>query len=223
MKDDSWINKIGSSPKIKKWSQAGEEGYIDFILSHIGYGDKFLVDIGASDGKSNSNTRYFRMEKGYNSILIDGKNFGNPEIKNLWVTRDNIIETLRSYSCPKKFSFLSLDLDGNDYYILKEVITEYQPDLVVCEINGTIPIEFSKTIRYNPDHKYSGDDFYGFSFSAGVKLAEMTGYKVIFQNDALNLYMLRKDLLVDPNAEIKVDFQHYPYHAHRPDADWEEI
>jgi hypothetical protein len=216
----NWIKQIPNAPQIKTWSQAGEEGYISYILSHIGHGLRYLVDLGASDGKSNSNTKYFLESHGYEGLLIDGNNRKNQSVKEHWITKDNVVSILKKYNVPLGFTFLSLDLDGNDYDILKEVMHHFQPMLVVCEINGTIPEGISKKIRYNPEHKYKGDDYYGFSFSAAFLLAKETGYRVIFQNDALNVYMVRRDLLEEPDAEIPIPFQSNPYHAHNPHGEW---
>lgn len=216
-----WTAQIKYAPPIKKYSQAGEEGYINFILDQIGHGDRFLVDIGASDGYSNSNTRYFLESLGYRGLLIDGDNKGNHNVFEEWITRDNVFEILQKYKCPREFTFLSLDLDGNDYDIINEILQYYKPRLVVCEINGTIPEGVAKKIKYNPNHTHRGDDYYGFSYSAAHILAKNNGYRVIFQNDALNVYMVREDLLP---AEISpVTFRHSQYHPHNSHGQWEQL
>lgn len=220
---DSWIQNIGKAPKIKKYSQCGEEGYIIDILDNIGWGNNFVVDIGASDGGSNSNSKLFIEGRGFGSLLIDGKNFGNPAIKEEWILAENVVDVLNKYECPKEFTFLSFDLDGNDYDILDALLVEFRPRLLVCEINGTIPLGVSKKIVYNSDHRYKGDDYYGFSFSAAFVLAKKHGYRVIFQNDALNVYLVRADLLSDPDQEIQVSFKHLQYHPHNPVGKWETV
>jgi hypothetical protein len=209
--------------RFKQHSQSGEEGFIKYILDNIGHGNKFLVDIGAGDGEFLSNTKYFLDNHEYTGIQIDGNPQGNDNVKKEWITKDNICSILKKYKCPKEFTFLSLDLDGNDFDIIKAICSQYKPSMIVCEINGTIPIGVSKKITYNPEHLWNNDDYYGFSFSAGVKLAESMGYKIIFQNDALNIYMVRKDLLVNPKDDIQIDFQHSQYHPHKPNGNWEEV
>lgn len=218
---DQWIQNIGNAPEIKRYSQAGEEGYIVEILKHIGQGNRFVVDIGASDGGSNSNSKFFIEEFNYQALLMDGKNFGNPDIKQEWVTAENVINIFKKYNCPEEFTFLSLDLDGNDYDIIDAILTEFKPRLIVCEINGTIPLGIAKKIEYNPEHRYQGDDYYGFSFSAAFVLAKKHNYRVIFQNDALNVYLVKADLLTDPNQEILVPFKHSQYHPHNPAGKWQ--
>lgn len=220
--NDNWIGEIHAH-RFRKYSQTGEEGYIRFILDNIGYDNKYLVDIGAWDGFHLSNTRYFIEEHGFKSLLLDGDNHGNQEVKQEWITAENVCGVLKKYRCPQQFSLLNFDIDGNDYDILYAISQSYRPNLIVCEVNGTIPLGISKKIKYNPKHIWNNDDYYGFSMSAGLKLAEAMGYRIVFQNDALNLYMVRKDLINNTNLEIELNFQHCQYHRHNPNGLWEQV
>ena len=59
---------------MNRYSQYNEEGFIDSFFKNKNNG--FLVDIGAADGITNSNSR-FLIEKGWGGILIEPntKNF----------------------------------------------------------------------------------------------------------------------------------------------------
>lgn len=224
--NDNWIKTISTCPKLKKYSQTGEEGYLKYILDNVGPGDeKFLVDIGAGDGFKLSNTRLFKEDYGYTAVLIDGDPKGAKDVYQHWITRENISDILAGYNCKKGFSLLSLDLDGNDYDILEAVLKDYQPRVVVAEINGTIPIQVSKKIKYDPNHTWKNNDYYGFSFSAALKLARNTGYRIVLQTDALNVYLVRRDLLIEPDQPIAIPFKSNQYHPHDPsrNGDWEEV
>jgi len=223
LKNDDWVYKIGSCPKIKKYSQSGEEGYLKYILDNIDCESKFIVDIGAWDGEYLSNTKFFTDYLGYESLLIDGDNRGNIEVKKEWITKNNVCDILKKYNCPTEYALLSYDTDGNDFWILNEILIEYRPAVVICEINGTIPAGISKTIQYNPNHIWNNDDYYGFSFHAGIKLAELNGYKAVFQNDSLNLYLVAKEKLADPNIIIDIPFSSVQYHPHNNTGTWINI
>jgi hypothetical protein len=222
---DTWIQDI-KNHKLKKYSQTGEEGYIEFILSKLPKGPGFLVDLGARDGYSLSNTRML-IEKGYRHISLDYDTREAKDVHKEFITRDNVTRLLEVYGCPALFDLLNIDLDGNDYDILEAVLRAYTPMLVVAEFNGTIPEGESKKIIYNPDHNWNPKEqnYYGFSFSAGLKLAEKYGYKVIFQNDHLNMYMVRKDLLEDPNADIPLGFKRQSYWGINKQKEhlWEQV
>ena len=225
----SWVKQITYAPPVKKYSQCGEEGYLDFILQNIPNPDKFLVDLGAGDGYSLSNSRYF-IEKGYKAILIDGDSHNNEEVNEHFITMENIIELLQYHLCPLNFDLLCIDLDGNDLYILDEVVHYYKPKVVIAEFNPIWGASVSKVIPYNPKHTWNNDDYYGFSFSAGIQWAYKNGYTCIFQNDNLNMYFMRNDVLMESlgiNQHIHI-FDHVnPVHyscmqGHKPSGrtDW---
>lgn len=218
--NDDWVNGISTCPKIKQHSQTGEEGIIKFILDSIGHGNKFLVDIGAWDGEYLSNTKMFLDSFGYSGILIDGNNHGNENVMQEWITKDNVCDILKKYNCPKEFSLLSYDTDGNDYWILTELLRNYRPSVIICEINGTIPLGICKAIKYNESHVWKDDDYYGFSFDAGIKLAYDNGYIPVYQNDSLNLYLVAKEYFLNPKKYINIPFEAVQYHPHNEKGEW---
>jgi hypothetical protein len=191
-----WINEIGNH-KYKKYSQYGEEGYLKFIFKNIGTTNRFLVDIGANDGKYLSNTKLFRDE-GWQSVLIEAQEF--PGIHNHFVTAENIKSLLIGYGVPYEFDLLSIDIDGNDYWVLSEILCAFSPRVIISEYNS----EFtdSRAIEYNPGFQFKATDYYGYTFEAGLKLAEEFGYKVVFQNSNLNMYYIRKDIIGDVDIEV---------------------
>lgn len=217
--NDNWIYGIKDHTPFKLHSQSGEEGIIGYILSHIS-ANKFLVELGAWDGAHLSNTKYFVDHQGYKALLIDGDNRGNDAVKQHFITAENVCGLLKNYDCPKYFDLLNIDLDGNDLYILNEVLKKYRPALICAEFNGTIENGVSKTIAYNEHHTWQNNDYYGFSFEAGKKLAVANGYRVVYQNDSLNVYMIREDLINNPDADFGVTYQCMKYHAHNPDGKW---
>src|SRR5476649_3108801 len=54
------------------YSQNGEDGIIEVILSTLGNRDKWCVEFGAWDGKHLSNTRNLIENGGYSAVLIEG-------------------------------------------------------------------------------------------------------------------------------------------------------
>lgn len=198
-----WIDTIGHH-RYKKYSQYGEEGYLQYIFKNIGIKHHYLVDIGANNGEYLSNTKLFR-DWGWRSCLIEGEQF--PGINCHYVTVENINSLLLMYGVPEKFDLLSIDIDGNDYWILREILKAYAPRVIVSEYNS----EFtdSRAIKYNPDFRFRFTDHYGYTFEAGLKLAEEFGYTVVFQNSNLNMYYIRKDEIGD----VKINVPH-------PQQDW---
>jgi hypothetical protein len=145
MKDT--VEKLLSHRKIF-FSHQGEDGLLAFVLSKIPDKTGWCVELGAWDGKSESNTYYFISHQGYHGIMIEAdplkynllcenlkaydticiNAFVRPEgVNNL----DNILSLT---SIPKQFDLLSIDVDGDDYHIWQS-LNKYQPKVVIIEIN----------------------------------------------------------------------------------------
>lgn len=220
--DKDWILKMKSVEGVKKYAQNGEEAKIEYILNNIG-NNKFIVDLGAKDGYSLSNTRYF-VENGYECLMIDSDSEAGEtkEVKKHKLFSGNVIPLLKTYKCPKVFDMLDIDLDGTDYWILKKVLENYSPLLILAEFNASIPMGRSVTIPNESEFEWSGDNFFGFSFSAGKKLAEEFGYTIVHQENNMNLFMVKNEYLV--NVEIpEVKYQEVHYFKEDGRKDWVEI
>jgi len=150
----------------KIYSQFGEDGIINEILNRIKNEnlDKYCVEFGARDGVSDSNTYNLIKNLNYKAVLIEGdkkyfkklcKNFSSDEIikLNKFVDFDgenSLDNILQKTNIPKNFDFLSIDIDGCDYYIF-ESLKEYRPKLICIEFNHLIPneVEFIQKKNFN--------------------------------------------------------------------------
>jgi hypothetical protein len=213
----NWIEQLKTIPKWSKYSQCNEECYLEHILNNVPSVKKHLVELGAWDGFHLSNTRYF-IDKGYSALLIDGDTKGNKEVKEHFVYKENVLELLKLHETPKEFDLFCIDLDGNDLHIMEQVLSEYKPSVIIAEFNPIFDRGESYTIKYNPHHIWGEDDFYGFSFEAGLKLANKFNYSVIFQNNNLNMYFLHNDYV---NVEIPtIDYVVTHDHPKSLKSDW---
>jgi hypothetical protein len=217
---DTWIDKLKYIKPEKTYSQFGEESYLNSIMEKIGVTNKYFVDFGAGDGVKFSNTRLLKEKFGWSGLMMDGDNHGKDEVKKEFITAENICGLFEKYNVPVEFDLLSIDIDGNDFWVLKELLKKYRPRLIIAEFNGTIGRKESKVMMYNPSHTWNNDNYYGFSFKAGKKLAEETGYRIIFQNKDLNLYMVRREILNSREANVKVNYNPRQYHKHAPGKKW---
>lgn len=189
-----WIKEIKNQAQKIKYSQNGEEYLLKYIFENIGSTNKQFVDLGAWDGKHLSNTRIF-TEMGWKGLLVDGKEF--PGVVQSFITKENIFKTLIDHNVPLDFDLLSIDIDGNDYWILNEILQEFRPRVIVSEFNSEHPPTESKTIEYDPTFEFQPTDYYGYTFGAGQKLAEKFGYTIIWQQSNMNLFYLRNDLVIE--------------------------
>lgn len=176
----NWIERMYHLKGKDQYSQNGEGIYLEYIFNTIRYRFKKFTDIGGVDGFYLSNTRHL-YNLGWDIRVLDAE-FGN------YINLENALSKIRG-----DYDLLSIDTDGNDYWLLDLLLPNHLPAVVVAEFNAMYTD--SRTIKYNPDHVWAGDSYYGFTFEAGVKLAEKHGYKVIFQIADMNMIMVRADLI----------------------------
>ena len=174
------------------YSQNGEQAVILDTLKAIGIERGHLVDLGAGDGVTMSNSRAL-WDAGWSGLRVDGN--GDNGVLVAWITTEWI---KRFYSKPPStghlnIDFVTIDLDGNDYHILDTLLGYITPSLIVAEINPIFPRNDAKVMPYNEAHVWNGDQWYGMSFAACEKLAERYGYVVMHLHKSLNAFLLRKD------------------------------
>ena len=188
------------------YSQAGEDGIIEQIFQTLDIKNGWYCEFGAGDGYWISNTRKLR-EEGWNGVLIEGDEESFKNLKNNFVENPKV-EIINSYvSCeehesldyllsstgiPLDFDLLSIDVDGNDLWIWKS-LTKYFPKVVVTEYNPSYDSHVSMTIKYDKDHRFNSDNYYGATPGAFNKLAEEKGYVLIGFTPGLNLFYCRKE------------------------------
>ena len=134
-------------------SQDGEDGIIEHIVKTLALENSYCVEFGAWDGKFFSNCFNLIEHNGWSGTMIEA-NFnkyqelaqtyaGNQKVTciNRFVQFDSpnsLDDILDEVHAPKDIGVLSIDIDGNDYYVWKS-IQRYQPELVVIEFNPTVP------------------------------------------------------------------------------------
>src|SRR3990167_2081136 len=179
--------------KMKIYSQLDEQEKLIQIFNQIDTTNRVCVDIGALDGYTYSNVRYF-LNEGWKGYLFDKK--GNKkDIYEEYITAENVNYVFNRYGIPDEFDLLSIDIDGIDYYIWN--ILEYKPRVVCIEYNGQIPQNESKVIQYNPNFEHKGDTYYGSSYLATFRLGIKKGYNLVYLN-ALNMIFVRNDIEIKP-------------------------
>lgn len=180
----NWIERLYELKGKDLYSQNGEGFILEYIFDHIPVhvapdGNRF-IDIGGGDGFYLSNTRHLG-NLGWVGKVLDRENGIDVNIQNV----NELIEG--------NVDLVSIDIDGNDFWVIDEILKDQPVPVIIAEFNAMYTD--SRAIRYNPNHEWAGDSYYGFTFKAGEKLAELHGYKVIFQIADMNMIMVRADLI----------------------------
>ncbi len=185
------LQRVKYSLRRQGFSRSGEEEILARYIGQLLPPDhpKTVVDIGAGNGVRWSNT-YSLFLNGWKGVGIeaDGRKFARLKraYKNLpqaaacheAADPENVVPLLKSLGIEKDFSVLSLDIDGNDYWVLKAVLTEFRPALVVTEINEKIPPPLRFLFKFARDSQLR-HHFFGYSISVLEDLCEETGYGML--------------------------------------------
>lgn len=193
---------------MKDYSQYGESTIISNIFDKIGTINNFCVEFGASDGYWLSNVRMF-IERGWDFIQMDYNNKENNEVKNEFITVENINDLFFKYSVPKKFDLLSIDMDGNDYWIWKEI--DYEPSVVIIEYNSNFSHDDCVSLEYDSNHTFDGTYAYSASLKALKKLGEIKGYFLHKEVAFTNLIFIKNDFknLLEEMDTSSIDLPFY--------------
>ena len=196
--------------EFKVFSQAGEDGIISEIFNRIGTTNKFFVEFGVGNGLENNSA--YLLVKGWQGYWIEGSDrfcqsirqsfedlIANQQLtlKNTFITGENIEDLFRKGNVPTELDLLSIDIDGNDYWVW-QAITNYRPRVVILEYNAIYPPESSWVMQYNPSHQWKYNSHMGSSLKALEKLGHQKGYKLVACSfSGVNAFFVREYLLAD--------------------------
>jgi hypothetical protein len=124
------------------------------------------------------------------------------QLTNAFITRDNISGLIEAARLPE-LDLLSIDIDGNDYWIWQAI--SLRPRVVVVEYNATFRPPVSWTIQYNESHRWNGSDYHGASLQALHDLGRSKGYTLVGCSlSGVNAFFVRDDLLNGEFADANV-------------------
>ncbi len=203
-------------------SQNGEDGIISEIFNRIGVTNKFFVETGIGDGIEN-NTTHLILNK-FSGLWIESnsKSVKNIEkkvkniihqnkliLKNAFVNAENIEELFREAKVPNEFDLLSIDIDGNDYWVWKS-IKNYNPRLVVIEYNASLGPKVEWIMKYNPVYLWDGTSYFGASLKALEILGQEKGYTLVGCDfTGVNAFFVRSDLVDEKFLSPFTSENHY--------------
>jgi hypothetical protein len=146
----------------------------------------------------------------WRGLLIDGNARQVEDARSLYPERVQVVEaflTLENLDFIKsafpRIGVLSIDVDGNDYWFLAELI-DVMPDVICVEYNSTFGME-PITVPYDPlfdrHKKHPSGWYHGASLSALAKLCASHGYGLAAVSRAGgNAFFTRNGALRPENA-----------------------
>ncbi len=213
------LNKIEnlSEVEFQVYSQWGEDGIIDWLINKFPKIPKNFLEIGTEDYKE-SNTRFLLTNKNWDGFLIEGDKTAvkkiksqrvywkhNLKIKNKYVNKENINTVIKNLNVPKKLGLLSLDIDGIDYWVLKELF-QIDPTIIICEYNSLFGVKNSITVPYKKNFNRSKEHYsylyYGASIQAFINILKQKKYHFLGTNSAGNNAFFIKNQLATKAKKI---------------------
>jgi hypothetical protein len=152
-------------------------------------------------------------------------------VEQCFVTLDNINELFISNRATGELDLFSLDIDGNDYWIL-ERINVIKPRVVILEYNPSFGPERSISIPYDPEfyrmNYHKSGWYHGASLTALTKLMKNKGYMLVgCDSNGYNAFYIREDVAEGVFREIEPAEAFYAakprFRYGTPDAQFEVI
>jgi predicted DNA binding CopG/RHH family protein len=207
--------------EFKVFSQFGEDGLIQHLINNLKISKKCFVEFGVENYEE-ANTRFLLENNNWSGLIIDSskKNINHIKKQNYYWRNDitavcaflspkNINKILDDNSFNGNIGILSVDVDGNDYWILNS-IEIISPDIIIIEYNANFGSEDSVTIKFKENFQRGTKGLnkliYGCSIKAAVNLCNKKGYSLVCTNsNGNNAFFVKKNLL---NEKIKaIDYQ----------------
>ena len=143
-----------------------------------------------------------------------GKGAADVKILHCNVTAENINSTLIQSGMYGEIDLLSIDIDGNDYWVWK-AIDVIAPRVVVIEYNALLGYSQSLTVTYNPNFVRFGTHrrgiYHGASLAALEMLGASKGYLLVgCDSSGVNAFFVRKDLALGTISAVSPEDAYYP-------------
>lgn len=186
---------------VKYFSQNDEDRILKEILERINLKNGTFVEFGPGNGLENNSIAL--LQNGWKGIWIGGEDLAieipkNDTLKFFkdWITLEKLERYLPIIKNIQP-NFISMDLDGNDYYFMEYLLSNgINPTIIIQEYNGFFPFGIKWVQKYNPFHVWDGTNHYGASLQAYIELFEKYGYSLLCCNlTGVNSFFIKNSLL----------------------------
>ena len=219
------LNFRKNYPNIKKineldykiFSQNGEDGIIDYFLHELKIEKPRYVEIGVGD-YSECNTRFIFETYNSKGLIIDCIKDIKKKIMNniiFWkgdltiveefINHKNINSLLIENKFNKNIDLFSLDIDGIDYWILRELPNKFSK-IAVLEFNPNFGPNLEITVpnieNFNRTNYHYSNLCFGASLKAIINLMKSKGFVFMGVNkNCINAFFINIDEIKNINLE----------------------
>ena len=222
-----------SNVEFRVFSQWGEDGIIDWLTNQVPNIPKNFLEIGTEDYKE-SNTRFFFERTSGDGLIIDIIDDFEKKVKEkvkIWkgnlkilqqnIDANNILDTLKNNNFFQKIDLFSLDIDGIDYWVLKELPKNFCK-ILVAEYNPYFGDKFKITVpnikNFNRSSYHYSNLCFGASLPALIDLLKTKGMDFVgtnlfknnaffVNNDFVKILNLEKINEIDLKSYVNANFR----------------
>jgi Methyltransferase FkbM domain len=220
--------------EAKIYSQNGEDGILLYLFSQIGITNGRFVEFGIGNGRE-CNTANLSLNFGWHGLLMEidpqqvaaarryyqqqlGSEQDRVQIVEAGLTAVNINTLLTQNNLQGEIDLLSIDMDGNDYWVW-QAIDVIQPRLVVIEYNASFGKQRSISVPYDPNFnihaKHPSGFYHGASLTALTKLGRQKGYRLVgCDSSGSNAFFVHQTATQKLIKELLPQEAYFP-HIHR--------
>jgi hypothetical protein len=201
-------------------SQNGEDGILQEILRRVGTLNRFFVEVGVESG-AECNCARLALEEGWHGLFLEAdagqfaglaRRYARREgvrCMHAAVTSANVEALLAGADVPRDFDVLSIDIDGNDYWVWAAV-QRWRPRVVVIEYNAAHPPPERWVMREDQDHCWDGTAYYGASLASLAALGRKKSYTLVATDcTGVNAFFVRDELATPGRFLDPVVHYHY--------------
>lgn len=197
--------------EVRVFSQNGEDGILDFIFERLRLIKPNILEIGVGDF-SECNSKFANFFRGSGVYLVDS-NQGLDQINNryrsrkinsrfffeiIWIDAANAKEVFnRAKAKLDTIDVLSIDIDGNDFWVLQQIpldelqviVVEYNPSL-----SDTKPITVAYDANFDRTTKHYSWKYYGATLEAFQNFLQGKGFHLIgATSQGTNAFFIKSD------------------------------
>lgn len=211
-----------SRHEFQVFSQAGEDGILEEIFNRVGTTNRTFIEFGTGDGTQSNGT--YLLLKGWNGFWWEAvsesvqkirRRFacvidkGSLHVQDGFLLPENIERQFADAGVPKEPDLLSIDIDGNDYWVW-QAVEAFRPRAVCIEYNSAIRPPTRWVMAYQPDKGWDGTNYHGASLKSLELLGAKKGYALVGCSLAgLNAFFVRQDLAAGKFCQPFTAENHY--------------
>jgi hypothetical protein len=190
----------------QNYSQGGEDGIIEHLVSAINIPNKVCVEIGwGNDGKKARNglavncTQNLVQNNNYTCFAFDAKPQQSVpksvNFYNTYVTPDNVDSYFKKISTV--VDFFSLDIDSYDFAVMEKLFSlGFSPTIICAEINRSMKNDFEFSFPYITDGEWNKKTLHGVSIKKYITFLESQGYTFFtLCSTGVNAFFYKSDRL----------------------------